>query len=123
MTDEILAALDEALGLGETRVIVRSRAAIAEVAGGRLRRGDEWVTLGDEGPGGSHVHLKMADVGGLRYSQAEGRNAALDVLDPDGTVLLSVSFRKTNPGRAETFDRERLATVEARFSRFAEMRA
>ncbi len=123
MMDEILAALDEALGLGETMVIVRSRAAIAEVAGGRLRRGDEWLTLGNEVPGGSHVHLKMEDVGGLRYSQAEGGNAALDLLGPDGTVLLSVSFRKTNPGRAEAFGRERLATVQARFSRFAEIRA
>ncbi len=120
MTDEVVAALDEALGLGETMVIVRSGGAIAEVAGGRLRRGDEWFTLGDEGPGLSHVHVRIADVRALRYRHAEGRNAALDVLGSDGTLLLSVSFRKTNPDRREAFDRERLATVQTRFGRFEE---
>lgn len=121
MTDDIVAALEEALALGETMVIVRSAAAIAEISGGPLRRGMEWLTLGDEGAGASHVHVRMADVRGLRYREQEGRNAALDVLGPDGTSILSLSFRKTNPARAESFDRDRLDEVRARFGRRAEV--
>lgn len=115
MTEELLTALEAALAQGDTMVIVRAGAATAEVVGGPLRRGPEWLTLGDEAAGASHVHLRLGDVRALRYREAEGRNAALDVLGPDGAAILSVSFRKTNPRRGEGFDAERLAAVRARF--------
>lgn len=121
MSEDVVAALEAALAMGETMLIVRAGAAIAEVAGrGSLRRGAEWLTLGDEGAGGSHVHLRLANVQELRFREPEGRNAALDVLGPEGTVLLSLSFRRTNPGRAETFDPGRLAAVRARFGHLVE---
>lgn len=123
MTEAVLTALEAAFALGETMVIVRSGAAIAEVAGGPLRRGQEWLTLGDEGAGASHVHVKLSEVHAVRFREAEGRNAALDVLGANGESLLSVSFRKTNPGRAETFDPERLAAVRARFGHLVEVPA
>jgi len=123
MTDAIFAALEDAVALGNTLVVVRSGAATAEVAGGPLRRGQEWLTLGDEGAGASHVHVKLSEIDALRFRQAEGRNAALDVLKANGEVIFSLSFRKTNSARAETFDADRLATVTARFGHLAEMPA
>ncbi|MBI3637029.1 MAG: hypothetical protein HY216_12595 [Candidatus Rokubacteria bacterium] len=113
--DDVLALLEDALAFGDTLVVVRSGAAIAEVTGGPLRRGQEWLTLGDEGAGRSHVHVRMADVQALRFRQTEGRNAALDVLDGGASVILSLSFRGTNAARAERFDAERLAKIRARF--------
>lgn len=122
MTDDVVATLEAALGLGDTMLIVHSTAATAEVVGrGPLRRGQEWLTLGDEGGGASHVHLRVADVRGLRFREGEGRNAALDVLGPEASVILSISFRRTNPARAESFDPERLAAVKARFGPLAEV--
>jgi hypothetical protein len=112
---DALATLEAALAQGDTLVIVRAGPAIAEVVGGPLRRGAEWLTLGDDAGGASHVHLKIADVRGVRYREGGGRNAALDVLGPDGGAILSVAFRKTNPGRAEAFDAARLDAVRARF--------
>jgi hypothetical protein len=123
MTESVLAALEDALAFGDTMVIVRSGAAIAEVTGGPLRRGQEWLTLGDEGAGASHVHVKLSEIHALRFRHAEGRNAALDVLGAVGESLFSLSFRKTNPGRAETFDPERLAGVRTRFGHLAEVQA
>ena len=123
MSDELMATLEDGLAMGDTMVIVRSGGAIAEVTGGPLRRGREWLTLGDEGAGASHVHVRIADVHRLAYREAEGRNAALDVLDADGAVLLSVSFRKTNPASVDTFDPGRLARVRARFGELAGHRA
>lgn len=123
MTDDLMGTLETALAFGEVMIIVRSGAAIAEVAGGPLRRGEEWLTLGDEGAGASHVHLKISDVRGLRYREQEGRNAALDVLGPDGATILSISFRKTNPGRGESFEPDRLAQVRKRFGHLAEVPA
>ncbi len=123
MRDERLEALGAALEFGDTMVIVHSKGAIAEVASGCFRRGEEWLTLGDEGPGSSHVHVKMAEVQALRCRQVEGRNAALDVLGADGSVILSISFRKTNPGRAEGFDPDRLVAVRARFGDLGEVPA
>lgn len=119
MTGSILTTLDEALACGDTMVIVRSGAAIAEVAGGPARRGQEWLTLGDEGAGASHVHVKLSEIDALRFRHAENRNAALDVLNANGEVIFSLSFRKTNSGRAETFDSDRLAIVQARFGHLA----
>lgn len=123
MIDSVLAALEEALAFGDTMVIVRSGAATAEVTGGPLRRGQEWLTLGDEGAGAAHVHVKLSEIHALRFRHAEGRNAALDVLDAGGDSIFSVAFRKTNPDRAETFDAERLATLRRRFGHLAEMSA
>ncbi len=120
---EVVTVLADALAFGDTLVIVRAGAAIAEVAGGPLRRGEEWLTLGDEGAGASHVHLRIADVQAIRYREAEGRNAALDVLDANGAVIVSIAFRRTNPARAETFDAERLAAIGARFGRRGEVPA
>ncbi len=120
---EVVTVLADALAFGDTLVIVRAGAAIAEVAGGPLRRGEEWLTLGDEGAGASHVHLRIADVQAIRYRQAEGRSAALDVLDANGAVIVSIAFRRTNPARAETFDAERLAAIGARFGRRGEVPA
>ena len=121
--EEVLATLEAALAMGDTMVIVRSGGAIAEVTGGPLRRGREWLTLGDEGTGASHVHVRIADVHRLTYREAEGRNAALDVADADCKVLLSIAFRKTNPASTEKFDPDRLARVRARFGELAGGRA
>ncbi len=116
MTEAVLATtLEDALALGDTMVIVRSGAAIAEVAGGPVRRGQEWLTVGDEGAGASHVHLKLSEIRAFRFRHDDGRNAALDVLDADGAPVLSISFRKTNPSHAETFDTARLAALRQRF--------
>ncbi len=123
MMDSTLAVLEEALAFGDTIVIVRSGAAIAEVTGGPARRGQEWLTVGDEGAGASHVHIKLSEIDSLRFRHAEGRNAALDVLNANGEASVSVSFRKTNAGRAETFDTDWLATVKARFGHLAEVPA
>lgn len=123
MSDELLVALEEGLAMGDTMVIVRAGGAIAEVTGGPLRRGREWLTLGDEGAGASHVHVRIADVHSLAYREREGRNAALDVLGPDGALLLSIAFRKTNPESAGKFDPDRLARVRARFGGLAGARA
>lgn len=121
MSDALVATLEEALAFGDTLVIVRSGAAIAEVAGGPLRRGQEWLTLGDEGAGASHVHVKLSDVHALRFRQADGRNAALDVLGAGGDSIVSIVFRKTNAVRAESFDGARLVALRGRFGHLAEV--
>jgi hypothetical protein len=123
MTDSVLVALEDALAFGDTIVIVRSAAATAEVMGGPVRRGQGWLTIGDEGAGASHVHIKLSEIDALRFRHPEGRNAALDIVNANGDAVVSVSFRKTNPGRAETFDSERLTTVTSRFGHLAEVRA
>jgi hypothetical protein len=123
MRGSVLMVLEEALSFGDTLVIVRSGAAIAEVMGGPLRRGQEWLTIGDDGTGASHVHVKISEVQRLRFRHGEGRNAALDVLNANGEAIFSLSFRKTSAGRAETFDSDRLATLKARFGHLAEVPA
>ncbi|OQW37710.1 MAG: hypothetical protein A4C66_03060 [Nitrospira sp. HN-bin3] len=115
----IIAAIEAALAFGETSVIVRSAGAIAEVHSLlTLRRGAEWVTLGEEG--GTHVHLKIQGGCRLRYTQPDEGNAALELLGPDGDVHCRVSFRGTNPARAESYNRERAANLCVRFGRLAE---
>lgn len=118
MKAPLLATLGEALELGDTLVIVRGNGAIAEVEGGPLRRGEEWLTLGQEP--GSHVHIKVAEVQALRYREVPGRNAALDLVGPGGHVIASISFRKTNPDRADGFEPDRLASVRACLGHLAE---
>lgn len=117
--DQIVAAIEAALAFVETSVIVRSASAIAEVRGPLMvRQGAEWVTLGEEG--GTHVHLKIQDGCRLRYTQPDEGNAALELLGSDGDMLWRVSFRGTNPARAESYNRERAANVRERFGCLAE---
>jgi hypothetical protein len=118
--DQILAALEAALACGDTSVIVRSAGAIAEIHGLlTLRRGAEWVTLGEEGQ--THVHLKIEEDGcRLRYAQQDEGNAALELLGADGDLLCRVSFRGTNQARAENYNPERAAKVRERFGCLAE---
>jgi hypothetical protein len=124
MIDGVVAALEEALAFGDTILIVRSKAATAEVVGGGpVRRSQEWLTLGDEGAGASHVHLRIAEIRGLRFRESPDRNVALDILGPDAGAILSISFRRTNPVRVETFEAERLAAVKSRFGHIAEVPA
>jgi hypothetical protein len=124
MIQDVVAALEEALAFGDTILIVRSKAATAEVvAGGPVRRVQEWLTLGDEGAGASHVHLRTAEIRGLCFREGPDRNAALDVIGPDACAILSISFRRTNPVRLEIFNPERLAAVKSRFGRVAEVPA
>ena len=112
--DEILAALETAATLAQTSVIVRSAGAIAEVRGPLvLRRGNEWLTLGEEG--GSHVHLKLDAVCGLRFASPRDGNAALEVMGADGASLCRISFRGTNPSRVETYEAKRAAEVKTCF--------
>lgn len=117
--DQIIATIEAALAFVETSVIVRSAGAIAEVHGLlTLRQGAEWVTLGEEGS--THVHLKIQDGCRLRYTQPDEGNAALELLGSDGDLLCRVSFRGTNPARAESYNRERAANLRERFGRLAE---
>lgn len=117
--DQIIAALDAALAVAETSVIVRSAGAVAEVHNLRtLRQGAEWVTLGEEGS--THVHLKIQDGCRLRYVQPDEGNAALELLGAEGDVFCRVAFRGTNPARTESYNRERAANVRARFDCLAE---
>jgi hypothetical protein len=117
--DHIIAALEAALAVVETSVIVRSAGAIAEVHGLlTVRPRAEWVTLGEEG--GTHVHLKIQEGCRLRYTHPNEGNAALELLGVEGDVLCRVSFRGTNPARAETYNRERAANIRVRFGRLTE---
>jgi len=116
MTDreQILAALEAALACGDTSVIVRSAGVIAEVHGLlTLRQGAEWATLGEEGS--THVHLKIQEGCRLRYTQPDEGNAALELLGFNGDVLCRISFRGTNPARAESCNSECAANVRVRF--------
>ncbi len=111
----MLTILEEVLAFGDTTVIVRAAGAVAEATGGPVRRGQEWLTVGDESAGASHMHVKQSEIAAIRFRRAEGRNAALDVLNANGETICSLSFRKTNPGGADTFDSHRLAALTARF--------
>lgn len=116
--DEIVAALEAAVGLADTSLVVRSAYAIAEVRGPlKLRRGVQWLTIGEES--GSHVHLKPEDIRRLRFSQPGDGNASLEVLGSEDTLICRVVFRKTNPARSETYDQERAVSVRARFAGLA----
>lgn len=112
--EDMLAALGAALSLEGTAVIVRAPGAIAEITGPlALRAGEQWLTLGQEGS--SHLHLRTADVAGLRFTAAPDANAALEVLGTDGAMLCRVSFRRTNAQKAERYDAPFAATVSERF--------
>lgn len=116
--EQILAALETALGFGETSVIVRSSGAIAEVHGLlTVRQGAEWVTLGEEGQ--THVHLKIEAGSRLLYRQQDEANAALELAGPDGELLCRVTFRGTNRAKAENYNPERAAKICECFSGLA----
>ncbi|OQW62734.1 MAG: hypothetical protein BVN29_18415 [Nitrospira sp. ST-bin5] len=116
--EQILAALETALGFGETSVIVRSSGAIAEVHGLlTVRQGAEWVTLGEEGQ--THVHLKIEAGSRLLYRQQDEANAALELAGPDGELLCRVTFRGTNRAKAENYSPERAAKIRECFSGLA----
>ncbi len=119
MGTDVVAILDEAVGLGDVIVVVRGPGSITEVMGDLgLRRSGEWLTLGQEG--GSHVHLKAADLASARFVHLEGRNAALKFLDGSGAEMVQVSFRGTNPGRAERYDAARVEAVRSRFGHWGD---
>jgi hypothetical protein len=110
----VIELLETALASEGARVTVRVPGAIAEVPGPlALRRGGEWLTLGDEG--GAHVHLRASDVHALRFSAPADGNAALEVLDGEGHRLCRIAFSRTNRARPERFDSARLAEAVRRF--------
>lgn len=114
MLRDAISLLDEAVALGDLIVVVRGPGSIAEVMGDlKLRRGEEWLTLGQEGT--SHVHVKAADLSSARFVHLAGRNAALKFLDGDGAEMVQVSFRRTNPQRAEHYDAARVEAVRSSF--------
>lgn len=120
--DEVLAALETAVGFPDVSIIVRSAGAIAEVRGPlKPRRGSEWLTLGEES--GSHVHLKAEDIRAFRFTEPGDGNLALEVHGDGGALLCKLSFRRTNPARPDGYDRERAESVKARFQHLREREA
>ena len=116
--DQLMAALETGLGFPDTSIIVRSACAIAEVRGPLpLRRGAEWLTLGEES--GSHVHVKADAIVDVRFCDPCDGNAALEVLARDGTVVCRISFRKTNAARVGNYDRERAERIRTNFRHLA----
>jgi hypothetical protein len=112
--DDDLSILEFALSLPETSLILRNAGAIAEIRGPLpLRRGPAWLTLGEEG--GSHVHVKAADIRGCVFSDPPDANAALTVLGPDNGPLCRISFRGTNPLRATADGNARAIAVKEHF--------
>ena len=117
--DQIISALELALGVGETSVIVRSSGAIAEVHGLlTVRRKTEWVTLGEEGQ--THIHLKIVERCRLRYRRQSDKNAALELAGPDGEVLCRVAFHGTNQTKTDQYQPERAAMIHESFSHLTE---
>jgi len=109
-----LCILEFALSLPETSLILRNAGAIAEIRGPLpVRRGAAWLTLGDEG--GTHVHLKAADIRRCVFSDPPDANAALTVLGPGDGPLCKISFRGTNPLRATADGRARAIAVKEHF--------
>jgi hypothetical protein len=107
--------LEAALAFSNTALIIRSASIIAEIRGPlAVRRGSDWLTLGEDG--GTHVHLRGADVARCRLVQAEAANLMLELHDSAGATLCKVSFRNTNPSKQDRFDPELSARVRARFA-------
>jgi hypothetical protein len=112
--DAIFGILQSAMELPDTSVIIRSAGAIAEIRGPMaIRRGAEWLTLGEEGS--THVHLKAAELLACRYTDAANANAALHFTGAGEHLIFKVSFRGTNPARPERFDGARARLVAERF--------
>jgi hypothetical protein len=116
--DQLLAVLETLLGFPDTSIIVRSACAIAEVRGPlTLRRGAEWLTLGEGS--GSHVHVKADAIVNMRFCDPCDGNAAHELLAHDGTIVRRTSFRKTNAARIEDYDRERAERIKTNFRHLA----
>lgn len=117
--DQIVSALESALGFEETSVIVRSSGAIAEVHGLlTVWRGTEWITLGEEGQ--THVHLKIVEGCRLHYRQPDDKNAALELTGPDGDMLCRMTFRGTNRTKTDNYFPERASKIHERFACLSE---
>ena len=117
--DQIVLALESALGFVETSVIVRSSGAIAEVHGLlTVWRGTEWITLGEEGQ--THVHLKIVEGCRLRYRQSDNNNSALELAGADGEVLCRMTFRGTNRTKTDHYHPERALKIHESFGYLAE---
>lgn len=116
MTNEdVLSVISDAVSLGETILIVRNGDAIAEVMGRHhYSLLDGWITIGQEK--GSHIHVKQADIAGLRFTSTHNEkpaNCGLEILGSDDRVLLKISFRRTNPN-GKDFDAEYARAVTER---------
>jgi len=114
---DLVSELEAALALPRTALIVRSASTISEIIGPLPLRRGTWLTLGEDG--GTHVHLRAADVASVRYVASAEANAALEVRGADGEVLCKVSFRHTNESRPERYEREVAVRVQQRFGHLA----
>jgi len=111
--------LTEAAGFPETSIVVRSGCVVAEIRGPlSVRLGPEWLTFGEERA--SHVHLRLADLHSVRFTDPGDRNAALEIFSEDGAVLCRFSFRGTNAVRTESYDCDRAERLKARFAALRE---
>lgn len=109
-----IAELEAALAFPDTAIIVRGASVITEIAGPlSVRRSTDWLTLGEDS--GSHLHVRGSDVARCRFVAAPTANAMLEVLDAAGALLCKVSFRRTNPARADRYDPSHAARVQAHF--------
>lgn len=111
---DLIGELEAALAFPDTAMIIRGPATIAEIRGPlALRRGSDWLTIGEDG--GTHVHLRAADIARCRLAIADSANLQLEVLDAKGVTVCKVSFRNTNRSKEGRFDAEHSARVQARF--------
>jgi hypothetical protein len=111
---DLIGELEAALAFSHTAMIIRGPATIAEIRGPlAVRRGSDWLTIGEDG--GTHVHLRAADIARCRLAVADNANIQLEVLDSAGATLCKVSFRNTNRSKENRFDAEHAARVQARF--------
>lgn len=116
---EVLTALQEALAFSDTSIIVRTEGAVAEIRGPlTLRRGPEWLTLGQDDS--SHVHVKTGHIQEVRFRDPSDSGAVLEVLGKGGRLLCKVCFRRTNPARPNAYDLERVEHLRARFLHLSE---
>ena len=116
---DLITELAAALEFPHTALIIRGPAIIAEIRGPlALRRGSDWLTIGEDG--GTHVHLRAADIARCRLAVADNANIQLEVLDGAAATLCKVSFRHTNRTKADRFDAEHSARVRERFAHFAQ---
>ena len=111
---DLIAELEAALAFSNTALIIRVPSLIAEIRGPlALRRGSDWLTIGEDQ--GTHVHLRAADIARGRLVTSNTANLQLELQDCAGATLCKVSFRNTNPAKQERFDLELSARVRARF--------
>jgi hypothetical protein len=115
---DLIGELEAALAFAHTALIIRGPGVIAEIRGPlALRRGSDWLTIGEDG--GTHVHLRAADIARCRLVLADNANIQLELLDGAAATLCKVSFRNTNRSKEARFDAEQSARVQARFGHLA----